>query len=101
MSVKSTKVNETWPKINSIVAINAGTRLDCGEGKIAIVPSFDEEIIGVVLEHHSYADSRHDRIDILIEDEVYHVIRTPSPHAHIKPYFNIRELHDDGTTTEF
>ena len=51
-------LTETWPKINSIVAINAGTRLDCGHGRIAIVPSYDEEIIGIVIEHHPQVDSR-------------------------------------------
>ena len=92
---------EKWPRINSIVAVNAGTRIDCGGGNIAVVPSYDEEIIGVVLEHHPQVDSRHDWIDILIEDKVYHVLRTPSPHPDISPYFNIREIHDDGTTTKF
>ena len=90
-----------WPKINSIVAVNAGTRIDSGAGRIAIVPSYDEEIIGIVLEHHPQVDSRHDWIDILIEDKVYHVLRTPSPHPNVEPYFNLREIHDDGTTTKF
>lgn len=101
MSQKSTMPTEKWPKINSIVAINAGTRLDCGAGRIAIVPDHEKEIIGIVLEHHPQADSRHDWIDILVEDQVYHVLRTPSPHPTIAPYFNIREIHDDGTSTEF
>mgnify|MGYP001379460825 FL=1 len=81
--------------------INAGTRLDCGNGRIAIVPEYDQEIIGVVLEHHPQVDSRHDWIDILIEDQVYHVLRTPSPHIDIDPYFNLREIHADGTSTKF
>ena len=98
---KTNSPTENWPKINSIVAINAGTRLDCGSGRIAIVPTYDEEIIGIVLEHHPHVDSRHDYIDILVEDHVYHVLRTPSPHPNIEPYFNLREIHDDGTSTKF
>ncbi len=100
MSKKNTS-KEDWPKINSIVAINAGTRIDCGRGRIAIVPSYDEEIFGIVVEHHPQVDSRHDWIDILVEDQVYHVLRTPSPHIDIPPYFNLREIHDDGTSTKF
>ena len=100
MSQKNTQ-QETWPKINSIVAVNAGTRLNSGAGLISIVPSYDEEIIGIVLEHHPQADSRNDWIDILVEDQVYHVLRTPSPHIDIEPYFNLREIHDDGTSTKF
>ena len=101
MSQKNTYESETWPKINSIVAVNAGTRIDCGNGRVAIVPSYDEEIIGIVIEHHPQVDSRHDWIDILVEDQVYHVLRTPSPHIDIPPYFNLREIHDDGTSTKF
>ena len=92
---------DQWPKINSIVAINAGTRIDSGAGRIAIVPSYDEEIIGIVIEHHPQVDSRHDWIDILVEDRVYHVLRIPSPHPNVSPYFNLREIHDDGTSTQF
>ena len=101
MSQKNTSKNERWPKLNSIVAVNAGTRIDCGNGSVAIVPSYDEEIIGIVIEHHPQVDSRHDWIDILVEDQVYHVLRTPSPHIDIAPYFNLREIHDDGTSTKF
>ena len=101
MSKKNLKTKEVWPSTNSIVAINPGTRLDCGDGRIAIVPELDTEIIGIVLEHHPQVDSRHDWIDILVEDQVYHVLRTPSPHSDIAPYFNIREIHDDGTSTKF
>ena len=100
MSKTSTQI-ENWPKINSIVAVNAGTRIDCGHGNIAIVPSYDEEIIAIVIEHHPQVDSRDDWIDILVEDKVYHVLRTPSPHIDIPPYFNLREIHDDGTSTKF
>ena len=83
------------------MAINPGTRLDCGDGRIAIVPQFEEEIIGIVLEHHPEVDYRHDMIDILVEDQVYHVLRTPSPHVDIPPYFNLREIKDDGTSEKF
>ena len=92
---------ESWPKINSIVALNAGTRIDCGAGSIAVVPSYDEEVIGIVVEHHPQADSRYDWLDVLIEDRIYHILRTPSPHPNIEPYFNVREINEDGTGTEF
>ena len=101
MSQKNTCENDNWPKLNSIVAVNAGTRIDCGNGRIAIVPSYDEEVIGIVIEHHPQVDYRHDMIDILVEDQVYHVLRTPSPHVDIPPYFNLREIHDDGTSTKY
>lgn len=99
MSEKNTQ-KESWPKINSIVALNAGTRIDCGAGSIAIVPSYDEEVIGIVVEHHPQADSRYDWLDVLIEDRVYHILRTPSPHPNIEPYFNVREINEDGTTKQ-
>ena len=100
MSEKNTP-KEKWPKINSIVALNAGTRIDCGAGSIAIVPSYDEEVIGIVVEHHPQVDSRYDWLDVLIEDRVYHILRTPSPHPNIEPYFNVREINEDGTGKEF
>ena len=101
MSLKNTIPVEKWPKINSIVLINPGTRLDCGNGRIAIVPQYDEEIVGVVLEHHPQEDMRDDWIDILVEDQVYQVLRTPSAWEHEDPYFNIREIQDDGTSKQF
>ena len=101
MLPKNTEPMERWPKINSIVLVNAGTRLDCHDGRIAIVPLYEEEIIAIVLEHHPQNDSHNDWIDILIEDQVYHVVRTPSPHPTIPPYFNLREIHEDGTSTQF
>ena len=101
MSQKNLEQREKWPKINSVVAINAGTRLDCGHGRVTIVPSYEEELYGVVIEHHPQSDSRHDWIDVLVEDQIVHVLRTPSPHIDISPYFNLREMHDDGTSTKF
>jgi len=96
MSQKA-KNKDQRPKINSLVAINAGTRLVCDDGNIAIVPYYEEEIIGVVLEYHPEDDT----VDILVEDYVYRVMRTPSPHIDIPPYFNLREIHNDGTSTKF
>ena len=101
MLQKNSMPIENWPKINSMVAINAGTRLDCGTGRIGIVAEYEKEIIGIVIEHHPQVDERHDWIDVLVGDQVYHILRTPSPHPSIPPYFNIREIHDDGTTTKF
>ena len=101
MSQKNSTAAELWPKINSIVLVNAGTRLDCGNGQIAIVPDYDKEIVGVVIEHHPQENMRDDWIDILIEDRVYHVLRTPSAWDHEDPYFNLREIQDDGTSKQF
>ena len=101
MSQKSSAKSEKWPKINSIVLINPGTRLNCGNGRIAIVPHYDEEIVGIVLEHHPQEDMRDDWIDILVENHVYQVLRTPSAWDHEDPYFNLREVQDDGTSKQF
>ena len=90
-----------WPKINSIICINPGTRLLCDNGNIAIVPVWDEEIIGIVVEHQYGVDDEEDELHVLVDNQVYRVVRTPSPYPDINPYFNVRELQDDGTTTEF
>ena len=57
--------------------------------------------MGVVIEHHPQEDMRDDWIDILVEDQVYHILRTPSAWEHEDPYFNIREIQDDGTSKQF
>ena len=93
---------ESWPKINSLVLINAGTRIACDEGStIAIVPSYDEEVVGVVLSHDPGFDWRFDAVEVMVEDTVYRIIRTPPPTNLAYPYFNLRQLNDDGTTKQF
>ena len=100
MSEKNT-INETWPLVGSLVCINAGTRLLTADGNIAIVPDIEDEIIGIVLANHPACEYVQDHIDVVIEDRIYQIVRTPSPHIDIDPYFNIRGINDDGTTTKF
>jgi len=100
MSGKNTK-NEQWPQIGSLVCVNPGTRLLTEDGNIAIVPVWDEEITGIVIELFPACEYIEDQLDVLVVDRLYRVIRTPSPHPNIDPYFNLREIHDDGTSTKF
>ena len=93
MSLKSTKT-DSWPKINSIIALNAGTRLECDEGVIAIVPSLDQEVYAIVVNHHPAYDWRHDTIEVMIGSKIYFVLRTPPPVSEHYPYFNVREVSD-------
>lgn len=91
-----------WPKINSLVLINAGTRIACDEGStIAIVPSYDEEVVGVVLSHEPGFDWRFDAVEVMVEDTVYRILRTPANSNLSYPYFNLRQVNDDGTTEQF
>jgi len=100
MSEKNSK-NKEWPEIGALVCINPGTRLLTDDGNIAIVPVWEEEILGIVVELFHACEHLDDQIDVLVTDRVYRVIRTPSPHPNIDPYFNLREIHNDGTTTKF
>ena len=90
-----------WPKINSIICINPGTRLLCDNGNIAIVPVWEEEIIGIVIDYQCANDEEGDQLHVLVDNEIYRIVRTPSPYPDINPYFNVREIQDDGTTAEF
>lgn len=93
---------DDWPKINSLVLINAGTRISYDEGStIAIVPSYEDEVIGIVLKHDPGFDWMFDAIEVLIEDSVYRIIRTPGNSNLTYPYFNVRQLNDNGTTKQF
>ena len=94
---------EDWPKINSLILINAGTRISCDvlDRSIVIVPSYDDEVVGVVLSHDPGFDWRFDAIEVMVEDSVFRIIRTPG-HSNLSyPYFNVRQLNDDGTTKQF
>lgn len=100
MLEKNTK-NDEWPKVGSLVCVNAGTRLLTNDGNIAIVPELEEEIMGIVIELFPACELTDDQLDVFVEDRTYRVIRTPSPHPNISPYFNLREIHDDGSTKKF
>ena len=101
MSPKSTKKNERWPQINAMVSLNPGTRLDCGDQSIAIVPQYEDEVIGIVISHHPAFDWRYDSLEVLVEDQVYRVLRTPGSTLSEAPYFNLRQYNEDGTTEQF
>ena len=100
MSEKNSK-NEEWPEIGSLVRINPGTRLLTDDGNIAIVPYYEDEIIGMVVEVYPHCEHIEDQIDVLVEDKVYRIVRTPSPDPNINPYFNIRGINDDGTNRSY
>ena len=100
MLEKNTK-NEEWPEIGSLVCINPGTRLLTEDGNIAIVPEWEEEITGIVIELFPACEFIDDQLDVYVIDRTYRVIRTPSPHPNINPYFNLRETHNDGSSKKF
>jgi len=100
MSEKNSK-NEDWPEIGSLICINPGTRLLTDDGNIAIVPYYEDEIIGMVVEHHPECELIADQLDVLVEDKVYRIVRQPSPDPSIDPYFNIRGISDDGTNRSY
>lgn len=100
MSEKNSK-NEEWPEIGSLVRINPGTRLLTEDGNIAIVPYYEEEIIGMVVEVYPHCEHIEDQLDVLVEDRIYRIVRTPSPNPNIDPYFNIRGINDDGTNRSY
>ena len=100
MLEKNSKTDD-WPEIGSLVRINPGTRLLTDDGNIAIVPYFEEEIIGMVVDHRPECEFTGDQLDVLVEDKVYRVVRTPSPDPNINPYFNIRGINDDGVNRSY
>ena len=100
MSKKISK-NEEWPKIGELVRVNPGTRLLTEDGNIAVVPAYEDEVIGMVVEHHPSCEYIDDQIDVLIDDRVYCVVRTPSSNPGIDPYFNLRGINDDGTNRSY
>ena len=100
MSKKNTK-NEVWPEIGSLVRLNPGTRLLTEDGNIAVVPTYEEEVIGMVVEHHPSCEYIDDQLDVLVENRIYRVIRTPSSYPDIDPYFNLRGINEDDTNRSY
>jgi hypothetical protein len=87
--------DQDWPPINSIIVLNPGTRIDSGNGTLAIIPPGDEEYIGVVVEFFEGNEFVDDRMDVLVGDRIYTVLRTPG-YLHDKdPYFNIKIIEDN------
>lgn len=84
-----------WPPINSIIVLNPGTRIDSGNGTLAIIPAGDEEYIGVVVELFEGNEFFDDRMDVLVGDRIYAILRTPGSSHQEDPYFNIKILEDN------
>jgi len=99
MSEKNTKT-EDWPKINSLIAINASTRIASYDREVAIVCP-DNEVLGLVIDYEVGFDWHFDAIIVMIENYMYRILRTPPPTDLSYPYFNVRQLNDDGTTKQF
>ena len=53
-----------------------------------------EELPAFVLKHTPSYDWRYDRIEVLIEDQIYYVHRTDGSGDEF-PYFNVMEIPDD------
>tara|TARA_R110001592_G_scaffold343667_2_gene634454 strand:- start:1378 stop:1671 length:294 start_codon:yes stop_codon:yes gene_type:complete len=95
MEKKNTQ-EQSWPTINSIIVLNPGTRIDTGNGTLAIIPSCDEEYIGVVVELFEGNEFFDDRMDVLVGDRIYTILRTPGSSGEEDPYFNISILEDNN-----
>lgn len=80
--------------IGSTIAINPGTRItsDRQEDICAVIST---EAFGLVIENSPAAEWRHDRIEVLIGDEIYWVHRTPAGWYDGAPFFNIRIIEDE------
>ena len=87
MEKKNTQ-EQSWPTINSIIVLNPGTRIDTGNGTLAIIPSCDEEYIGVVVELFEGNE--------FFDDRIYTILRTPGSSGEEDPYFNISILEDNN-----
>lgn len=86
---------QDWPAINSIIILNPGTRIDSGNGTLAIIPPGDEEYIGIVVELFEGNEFFDDRMDVLVGDRIYTVLRTPGYLHDEDPYFNIKIIEDN------
>mgnify|MGYP006201100303 CR=1 FL=1 len=95
-------IEESWPKIGSTVAINPSTKLTkCDssfEDGILLCVGI-EEIYGLVVKHLPSYDWNYDRVEVLIGDQMFWIHRSPAmgfPNS--IPFFNVRELPNDGFT---
>lgn len=94
MSKKNTTTENDWPSVNSIILLSPGTRLDCGPEKIAIIPNGTDPIYGVVVDHIVGDNWRQDRVEVLVDNEIHQIMRTPSSMPTMEPYFNVMEITD-------
>ena len=90
-------IEEYWPPINSIIAINPGTKmtLETSEGTIETPLCVScSEIYGVVIKHKPGYKWQLDSMEVLIEDRIYTVHRCDPPMVDVDPYFNVREINE-------
>ena len=86
--------------------INPGTKLT-HERDFSTFTLAAEEICALVTGQYISGDWSVERIEVLIEDQLYFIHRLPpmQPGTGISelqnPMFNIRRLNEDGTTTKF
>ena len=86
-------VEESWPKVGSTVIIHPGTKVTHERDFSAFTLAM-EELPALVLKHIPSYDWRYDRIEVLIEDQIYFVHRTDGCEDEF-PYFNVLEILDD------
>jgi hypothetical protein len=92
---------EDWPEINSLILINSGTRISYDEDSTISIVDYEDEVVGVVLSHDPGIDWRFDAIEVLVSDHIYRILKV-APHSTLMdPYFNVRQIDDDGTTKQF
>ncbi len=89
----SNLIEESWPKIGSTVIVHPGTKIT-NETDYSAFTIAAKELPALVLKHKTSFDWRYDRIEVLIEDQIYYVHRTDSDGAPF-PYFNVMEIPDD------
>ena len=89
----SNLIEESWPKVGSTVIIHPGTKVT-HERDFSAFTLATEELPALVLKHSPSYDWRYDRIEVLIEDQIYFVHRTNGCGDEF-PYFNVMEIPDD------
>ena len=96
MSMKeqiSNLIDESWPKVGSTVIIHPGTKVT-HERDFSAFSLATEELPALVLKHTPSYDWRYDRIEVLVEDQIYYIHRTDCCGDEF-PYFNVMEIPED------
>ena len=60
-----------------------------------------DEICGIVIKHNPPHKWYPESIDVLIEDRIYTIHACDPPMVDEDPFFNLRVIPNDGTTTKF
>jgi hypothetical protein len=74
-----------------MIAISPGTRVT-SETNEHVVCVLAKEAYGLVVKNVPSYEWRHDRIEVLIDNEIYSVYRTQHPQQDGMPFFNIKEI---------